>query len=106
MSISKSRRTAKQTHPPLASRALGRPSQGRATAGSICSREWLRWTVGGAAVLLPATACKEAPAAKTPPVPVQVVSATKITAPLAIGANGVVEPLQTVAVQAQVGGTL
>jgi multidrug efflux system membrane fusion protein len=53
-----------------------------------------------------ATACKEAPAAKTPPVPVVLASATTIAAPLTVIANGVVEPLQTVAVQAQVGGTL
>ena len=38
--------------------------------------------------------------------PVQVAAVTKISAPLTIEANGVVEPLQTVAVQAQVGGTL
>ena len=43
---------------------------------------------------------------KPPPVPVQVAAVTTISAPLTIGANGVVEPMQTVAVQAQVGGTL
>ena len=43
---------------------------------------------------------------KAPPVPVQVAPVTTISAPLTIGANGVVEPLQTVAVQAQVNGTL
>jgi membrane fusion protein, multidrug efflux system len=50
--------------------------------------------------------CSAPPPQKSPPVPVQVASVTKISAPLTIGANGVVEPLQTVAVQAQVGGTL
>ncbi len=38
--------------------------------------------------------------------PVQVASVSKISAPLTIDANGVVEPLQTVSVLAQVGGTL
>lgn len=50
--------------------------------------------------------CAAPPPTKVPPVPVQVAAATNIAAPLTIGANGVVEPLQTVAVQAQVGGTL
>jgi len=56
--------------------------------------------------LVALAACKDAPPPKTPPVPVQVAAATTITAPLTIGANGVVEPMQTVAVQAQIGGTL
>lgn len=60
--------------------------------------------VGVTALLLAACAKQETP--KTPPVPVQVASAQKIAAPLTVDANGVVEPLQTVAVQAQVGGTL
>jgi len=50
--------------------------------------------------------CTKPPAATNPSVPVQVASVTQISAPLTVGANGVVEPLQTVAVQAQVGGTL
>jgi multidrug efflux system membrane fusion protein len=50
--------------------------------------------------------CTKPPAPSTPSVPVQVASVTQIAAPLTIAANGVVEPLQTVAVQAQVGGTL
>jgi multidrug efflux system membrane fusion protein len=41
-----------------------------------------------------------------PPVPVQTVPASKIAAPLTVEANGVVEPAQTVMVQAQVGGTI
>jgi multidrug efflux system membrane fusion protein len=51
-------------------------------------------------------ACAKQEAPKTPPVPVQITVAEKISAPLTVEANGVVEPLQTVAVQAQVGGTL
>ncbi len=51
-------------------------------------------------------ACAAPAPQKSPPVPVQVASVTTISAPLTIGANGVVEPLQTVAVQAQVNGTL
>ena len=57
-------------------------------------------------LFLLAVACKDAPAPKTPPVPVEVAEATQIAAPLTVSANGVVEPLQTVAVTAQVGGTL
>src|SRR5215510_11335251 len=48
---------------------------------------------------------KPAPQA-APAVPVRVAQATQIAAPLTIAANGVVEPMQTVSVQAQVGGTL
>jgi membrane fusion protein, multidrug efflux system len=48
---------------------------------------------------------KPAPQA-APAVPVRVAEATQIAAPLTIAANGVVEPMQTVSVQAQVGGTL
>jgi membrane fusion protein, multidrug efflux system len=51
-------------------------------------------------------ACSKPPAQQAPPVPVQLAAVAQIAAPLAIEANGVVEPLQTVAVQAQVGGTL
>jgi len=57
-------------------------------------------------VLVIAAACKDAPPPRTPPVPVEVAQATQISAPLTVSANGVVEPLQTVAVTAQVGGTL
>jgi len=57
-------------------------------------------------VVLAAAACSKPPEQRTPPVPVQVAPVTQIAAPLTISANGVVEPLQTVAVQAQVGGTL
>ena len=60
--------------------------------------------VAAAAVLLGACGKQEAP--KTPPVPVEIARASTIAAPLTLDANGVVEPLQTVAIQAQVGGTL
>jgi multidrug efflux system membrane fusion protein len=51
-------------------------------------------------------ACSKPAPQQTPIVPVRVASATQISAPLTIVANGVVEPMQTVAVQAQIGGTL
>ena len=62
----------------------------------------------GAALLLAAglAACSAPPEQKSPPIPVHLAAVTKISAPLSIGANGVVEPLQTVAVQALVGGAL
>lgn len=53
-----------------------------------------------------AIGCSKPPEQHAPPIPVQLAPVEKIDAPLTIGANGVVEPLQTVAVQAQVGGTL
>lgn len=56
--------------------------------------------------LLIAVGCAKAPPEKAQTVPVKVAQATQISAPLTIEANGVVEPLQTVQVQAQVGGTL
>lgn len=51
-------------------------------------------------------ACSKAPPHQEPPVPVQVAAATKISAPVTIESNGVVEPMQTVAIEAQVGGSL
>ena len=53
-----------------------------------------------------AAACSKPEEQRTPPVPVQVAPVTRIAAPLTITANGVVEPLQTVAIEAQVGGAL
>src|SRR6476469_376939 len=41
-----------------------------------------------------------------PPVPVEVAPVVQISAPVEISANGVVEPMQTAAVEAQVGGLL
>lgn len=51
-------------------------------------------------------ACSKPPEQKAPPVPVQVVSVSQIAAPLTISANGVVEPAQTVSIEAQVSGTI
>ena len=51
-----------------------------------------------------AAACSKPPAEREAVVPVQLAAVTTIAAPLTIQANGAVEPLQTVAVEAQVGG--
>ena len=51
-------------------------------------------------------ACSAPPPTKAPPVPVKIASAVQVAAPVVVVANGMVEPMQTVAVQAQVGGTL
>jgi multidrug efflux system membrane fusion protein len=56
--------------------------------------------------LVVAAACSKPPAQAAPPVPVQVASVSKISAPLTLEANGVVEPMQTVSVLSQIGGTL
>lgn len=58
------------------------------------------------APLFVAAACGKPPAQQSLAVPVRVASVTRITAPHTVTANGVVEPLQTVTVEAQVGGTL
>ena len=55
---------------------------------------------------LVAPACAKPAVERVPNVPVQTARVTQIAAPLTIQANGSVEPLQTVAVQAQVGGAL
>src|SRR3954470_7217730 len=47
-----------------------------------------------------------ASARQTPSVPVEVAPAVQISAPVELSANGIVEPLQTVHVQAQVGGLI
>jgi multidrug efflux system membrane fusion protein len=61
----------------------------------------------GCAVLTAVVAaCSKPPAQQAPPVPVQVASVSKISAPLTLESNGVVEPMQTVSVLSQVGGTL
>src|SRR4051812_5980476 len=64
--------------------------------------------VPAALLLAIATGCsKSAPAAgRDPTVPVVTARAVKISAPVEITANGVVEPLQSVSVEAQVGGLL
>lgn len=53
-----------------------------------------------------AAACSKPPSQAAPPVPVQVAAVSKISAPLTLESNGTVEPMQTVSVLAQVGGTL
>jgi len=58
------------------------------------------------AALALAVACGGPKAEHTPTVPVSVSPAVRIDAPAVVAANGVVEPVQTVAVEAQVGGTL
>jgi multidrug efflux system membrane fusion protein len=63
-------------------------------------------TTAAVLALASLAACSKPPAAKSPPIPVETSVASRIAAPLTIEANGVVEPVQTVAVQAQVGGTL
>jgi membrane fusion protein, multidrug efflux system len=56
---------------------------------------------------LAVAACRAAPPArKTQPTPVRVATATRIDAPVMVSATGVVEPMQTVSVTAQVTGTL
>jgi multidrug efflux system membrane fusion protein len=56
--------------------------------------------------LLLLAACSKAKAPATPPVPVKVATAERRAMPFELAATGTVEPLQTVAVQAQVGGIL
>jgi len=51
-------------------------------------------------------ACSKPPEQKVPPVPVELVAVSKISAPLTLDANGVVEPAQTVMIQGQVTGTI
>lgn len=51
-------------------------------------------------------ACSEKAPPPTPPVPVTVATAERRPVPFELAATGTVEPLKTVAVQAQVGGTL
>lgn len=59
------------------------------------------------ALALAASACKATPPARRlPPTPVRVTSTSRIDAPVTVGASGVVEPMQTVSVTAQVTGTL
>lgn len=50
--------------------------------------------------------CKSKAPDRTATVPVQVAAAIRVDAPSLVGSNGVVEPVQTVSVEAQVGGTL
>ena len=73
-----------------------------AESADLSSRSWCAVAVSGGG-----RGCSKPPAQHAPPVPgASRAGRRKIAAPLTIEANGVVEPLQTVAVQAQVGGTL
>jgi membrane fusion protein, multidrug efflux system len=59
-----------------------------------------------AIALLALTACSEQAAPPPPPVPVRIATAERRPVPFELAATGTVEPLQTVSVQAQVGGIL
>ena len=65
-----------------------------------------QFSYAAAVAVLAAAGCSKPPVQHTPSVPVQVATASTISAPVTIVANGSVEPLQTVAIEAQVGGTL
>lgn len=75
----------------------------------MTARRWwvaARLSAGVLAAVAVAT-CKQAPPARRPsPTPVRVTAASRIDAPVTVGASGVVEPMQTVSVTAQVSGTL
>jgi multidrug efflux system membrane fusion protein len=57
-------------------------------------------------IALPLAACAEKDPPPPPPVPVTVATAERRAVPFELAATGTVEPLQTVVVQAQVGGIL
>lgn len=57
-------------------------------------------------VLLAAGACSKKEQPKRPPTPVSVTTVHRTTMPYVVTSNGVVEPLQTVSVEAQVSGIL
>src|SRR3954467_8584376 len=59
-----------------------------------------------AVVLTAVAACSKPATQQAPAVPVKVAAAQQIAAPLTIAPTCVVEPLQTVSIQAQIGGTL
>ena len=57
-------------------------------------------------VVLVAGACSKPAPPKRPPTPVSVTTVRRTTMPYVVTSNGVVEPLQTVSIEAQVGGIL
>lgn len=69
----------------------------------VLPTRWLRSSFVGVAVL---AACKNKAPEHTAAVPVSVAPVVRVDAPAVVTANGVVEPVQTVSVEAQVGGTL
>jgi multidrug efflux system membrane fusion protein len=70
----------------------------RSRTSRLAARPWFGLLLLGA--------CAEKKPPPTPPVPVTIAIAERRTMPLELPATGTVEPLQTVAVQAQVGGIL
>ncbi len=70
----------------------------------LMSRQLNRAATSVAVLLL--AACSENDPPPPPPVPVTVATAERRSVPFELAATGTVEPLQTVAVQAQVGGIL
>lgn len=72
---------------------------------SVSSRA-LNWPAALLILLLGAVACAEEKPPPSPPVPVTVATAERRTVPFELAATGTVEPIQTVAVQAQVSGVL
>ena len=65
------------------------------------------WVLGIAAFsIVGVGACSKSDSTRQPPVPVIVATAKRATVPYVIAANGVAEPMQTVAVEAQVNGIL
>ena len=72
----------------------------------IGARAGARAALASSFVCALAAACSKEPAHQEPPVPVQVAAVTRISAPVTIESNGAVEPMQTVAIEAQVGGSL
>jgi len=65
-----------------------------------------RFTIGFASLFFIAAACSKAPPPKPPKVPVSVAPVKTEIVPYVIKQNGVVEPMQTVAVESQVTGIL
>ena len=65
-----------------------------------------RARLGDIGALILAASCGGKQPERSPTVPVSITPAVRIDAPAVVAANGVVEPVQTVAVEAQVGGIL
>lgn len=75
----------------------------------MTSARWRRWTRGTVLALVGtglALACGGAKKSARPPVPVVAAVAAERAVPLTLGAVGTVEPIESVAVKAQVGGVI
>lgn len=75
----------------------------------MTSARWRRWTRGTVLALVGtglALACGGAKKSARPPVPVVAAAASERAVPLTLGAVGTVEPIESVAVKAQVGGVI